>query len=306
VVLRSRRPVAVVVIFALAAVVTTAVITRRHGYDLITNPEHSRPVPGRTPADVGLPFQSVHTAAADGLKLVGWFIPSSNGALIIAQHGYKSHRGEMLEEAVMFHRHGYGVLVTSVRAHDRSEGERITFGRAEAGDIGAWAALAPTLPGVDAGRIGMLGNSWGGTLAIVYAADHPDIRAVVAHSAFSSIDDTVETSVRFFTGLPAFPFAPLITWWAERAAGFDASQVDAKPLVGRLSPRPILLLQGGRDSVVTPDNGQRLYDAAREPRELWVEPELGHANFDLKLPAEYEQRVVGFFDHALKAGEGVN
>jgi fermentation-respiration switch protein FrsA (DUF1100 family) len=300
-VLRPRRPLAGLVILAVAAVVTAAVITRRHGHDLITNPKYSRPVPIRTPADVGLPFQSVHTEGPDGLKLVGWFIPSSNGALIIAQHGYKSHRGELLEEAAMLHRHGFGVLVTSVRAHDRSEGELITFGVAEGGDIAAWAELAPTLPGVDADRIGMLGNSWGGTLAILYAADHPDVRAVVAHSAFSSIDDTVDTSVRFFTGLPAFPFAPLITWWAEREAGFDSSQVDAKPLIGRLSPRPILLLQGGLDTVVAADNGRRLYDAAREPKELWFEPELGHANFDREKPEEYERRVVGFFERALAA-----
>jgi fermentation-respiration switch protein FrsA (DUF1100 family) len=77
--------------------------------------------------------------------------------------------------------------------------------------------------------------------------------------------------------------------------------VDAKPLIGRLSPRPILLLQGGLDTVVAADNGRRLYDAAREPKELWFEPELGHANFDREKPEEYERRVVGFFERALAA-----
>jgi len=42
-----------------------------------------------------------------------------------------------------------------------------------------------------------------------------------------------------------------------------------------------------------------LYDAAKEPRELWFEPDLWHAEFPAKLPEEYEKRVVAFFDHYL-------
>ena len=54
----------------------------------------------------------------DGLRLVGWYVPTQNGAVVLAQHGYKSQRGEMLDEAAMLHRHGYGVLITTIRAHD--------------------------------------------------------------------------------------------------------------------------------------------------------------------------------------------
>jgi len=56
-------------------------------------------------------------------------------AVVIAQHGYKADRGEMLNEAEILHRHGYGVLVTSIRAHDLSEGTLITFGHEEIKDL---------------------------------------------------------------------------------------------------------------------------------------------------------------------------
>src|SRR6185436_4561063 len=92
---------------------------------------------------------------------------------------------------------------------------------------------------VDPDRLGAIGNSLGGSLVIQFAADHPDIKAVVTNSAFSSLTDTVETSIRFFTKLPPFPFAPLITFWAEREAHFKAADVDAKKWIGRLSPRPV-------------------------------------------------------------------
>ena len=66
-----------------------------------------------------------------------------------------------------------------------------------------------------------------------------------------------------------------------------------------ISPRPVLLLQGGRDAIVRRDSGQRLYDAAGEPRQLWLEPTLGHCEFGSARPKEYEKRVVAFFDRYL-------
>jgi fermentation-respiration switch protein FrsA (DUF1100 family) len=41
---------------------------------------------------------------------------------------------------------------------------------------------------------------------------------------------------------------------------------------------PILILQGSRDRVVPPDLGLALYDAAPEPKRLWVAPEGEHEN----------------------------
>jgi fermentation-respiration switch protein FrsA (DUF1100 family) len=191
------------------------------------------------------------------------------------------------------------VLITSVRAHDLSDGELITFGKHEMEDLGAWHRFASTLPDVDERRIGMLGNSLGGTLAIEFAARTPAIRAVAANSAFSSLEDTLETSVRFFSGLPPFPFVPLIAFWAEREADIRVDSVNATRWIARLSPRPVLLMQGGADVVISIASGERLFDAAGEPKELWFEPKVGHAGFDRALPGEYERRVVGFFDRHL-------
>lgn len=271
-------------------------VTRNEAQKLITAPMATRNLPDETPATYDLPYEDVTVTTADGLELAGWFVPSRNGAVIIMQHGYKSTRRELLNEAAMMYRHGYGMLVTSIRGHDYSEGELITFGMNEVNDMEAWYQYLLTRHDINPDRIGILGNSYGGMLAIQFAAQNENIKAVVANCAFSSLNDTVSTSVTYFTDLPAFPFAPLIVFWAERETGFKTEDVDATKWIAEISPRPVFLMQGGADVVISADSGQRLYDAAGEPRELWYDPALGHVEFDKERAAEYEERVAAFFD----------
>jgi fermentation-respiration switch protein FrsA (DUF1100 family) len=293
---KTRLMFNVVVSLLLLAFVGILNVTKSEAHKLITAPQATRNLPEETPAKYNLPFEDVTVTSPDGLKLVGWFVPSQNGAVIIMQHGYKSTRKELLNEAEMMYRHGYGILLTTIRAHDYSEGESITFGMNEVNDMEAWYQYLLTRDDIDPNKIGMLGNSYGGMLAIQYASQNENIKAVVADCAFSSLNDTVETSVTYFTDLPAFPFAPLIVFWAERETGFKAEDVDATQWIAQISPRPVFLMQGGADIVISADSGQRLYDAAGEPKELWYDPELGHVEFDKERAAEFEQRVAEFFD----------
>jgi fermentation-respiration switch protein FrsA (DUF1100 family) len=273
--------------------------TNTEAHDLINAPMATRNLPDKTPADYNLPFQDVTVTNPDGQKLVGWLIPSQNGAVIIMQHGYKSTRSEMLNEAEMMYRHGYGALITSIRAHDYSEGQLITFGMYEVQDMEAWYQFLLLRSDIGPGKIGIIGNSFGGMLAIQFAAENKNIKAVVANSAFSSLNDTIATSVQHFTGLPEFPFVPLIAFWAERETGFKKEDIDATKWIAEISPRPVFLMQGGADTVISANSGQKLYDAAGQPKELWFDPALGHVEFDTERAAEYETRVAAFFDKYL-------
>lgn len=291
---------AVTLIAALAAL---AVSTRARAIELVTNPRATRKVPHETPAAYGTPYQDVTVTTSDGLRLVGWHVPSDNGATVLLVHGYKDDRSWMLGIAAMLHQHGYGALMLALRAHDLSDGTLITFGYNEMKDLAAWYRFESTRPEINAGGIGIFGVSMGGAIAIEYAAANPGIAAVVTDSAFSSMTDTVDTSVRHFTGLPPFPFAPMILFWVAHEGGYDPSQMDAKTWIARISPRPVLLMQGGADTVVSPDSGERLYQAAGEPKTLWFDPALGHAQFFDKHPKEFEHRVVGFFNRYLHHAE---
>ncbi|HJR79041.1 MAG TPA: alpha/beta hydrolase [Anaerolineales bacterium] len=296
---RMKVTLSLVIGIVVFVVIGVLLLTKSEAHNLITAPMRTRNLPEETPADYNLPFEDVPVTSADGLTLVGWFIPSQNDAVVILQHGYKSTREELLNEAEMLYRHGYGSLLTTVRAHDHSEGEMITFGMREVQDMDAWYQYLLTRDDIDPNRIGMLGNSFGGMLVIQYAAQNEDIKAIVAVSAFSSLADTVSTSVTHFTDLPAFPFAPLIVYWAEQETGYKLEDVDATKWIAQISPRPVFLMQGGADVVISPESGHRLHNAAGEPKELWFEHDLGHVGFDSEMAVEFERRVVEFFDRYL-------
>jgi alpha-beta hydrolase superfamily lysophospholipase len=248
-----------------------------------------------------MPFEDVNVTTADGLRLYGWFIPATGRATVMLVHGYKDSRSSMLGVAEILHHHGYQVLVASLRGHDLNDGEQVSFGLRELKDLEAFQEYLRGRPGVDPGRIGLFGVSMGGTISIEFAAANKGIRALVSDCAFSSVADTVGTSVRFFTGLPEFPFAPAIVFWTEWELGGSVNDLDAKKWIPQIAPRPVLLMQGGADEVVSPESGARLFDAAREPKELWFDAEVGHAEFLKKRPAEFEQRVTGFYDRYLSA-----
>ena len=298
---RARRAAlwsALLIVLAVAG--GAAKITKDQAHKLLTNPLATRYVSDQTPASLGLPYEDLTATSADGTALRGWFIPADSPRLILVQHGYKDRLQSMLTLTALLHRRGYQVMLMCVRAHDHSDGERIFMGQREMPDMEAWARIAEAKPGVDRAKVGMFGVSMGGSLAIQYSASHDDVKALVADSAFSSLQDTIDTSVKFFTGLPAFPFGPMIEFWAEREGGFVAADVDAKKWIGRISPRPVLIMQGGADQVVSVSSGQKLFDRAGEPKQFWFEPTVGHGKFLKMMPAEFETRVVGFFDAQLK------
>jgi hypothetical protein len=69
-------------------------------------------------------------------------------------------------------------------------------------------------------------------------------------------------------------------------------------LVGRIAPRPILLIRAlhGLDD----ESLNRVYYAdAHQPKALWEVARGGHTGALQAVPAQYETRVISFFDHAL-------
>jgi hypothetical protein len=72
--------------------------------------------------------------------------------------------------------------------------------------------------------------------------------------------------------------------------------------MANISPLPLLILHGDRDLVVPMHHSQRLYDAAREPKQLWIVPGAGHIQ-TTGDPA-VRDRLIAYLREALAAPPG--
>ncbi len=128
---------------------------------------------------LGAPHEEVAFTTSDGLQLQGWFVPSRNGATVIAFPG----RSGPQKHARMLVRHGYGVLLFDRRGEGVSDGDPNAFGWHGERDLLAAAAFLRTRPDVDPGRIGGIGLSVGGEMLIRAAADSDAFNAIVSEGA---------------------------------------------------------------------------------------------------------------------------
>jgi pimeloyl-ACP methyl ester carboxylesterase len=59
--------------------------------------------------------------------------------------------------------------------------------------------------------------------------------------------------------------------------GWDPVPEAPYEVVGRIAPVPLLVVHGDADLFFPVEHAEQLYGAARNPRELWIEPAFGHA-----------------------------
>jgi hypothetical protein len=246
--------------------------------------------------DLGRPSIDVSLTTSDGLRLAGWYVPSRNGAAVIAFPG----RSGPVPHARMLIRHGYGVLLVDRRGEGESQGDYNARGWGGEPDLRAAVVYLRSRPDVLDGRIGGLGLSVGGELLLQTAAHDSGLRAVVSEGA--GLRSAAEQ--KHMPDAPGEPLRWLATITTETVAGMVLSDQlpppDLADLVPRIAPRPVLLIRGMDGN---PDEAlNRAYrDAGGPTATLWEIPNAGHTGGISAAPTEYERRLIGFFDRALRA-----
>jgi uncharacterized protein len=247
-------------------------------------------------AHLGAAHENVTFTTSDGLRLHGWYVPSKNGAAVIAFPG----RSGPQKHARMLVRHGYGVLLFDRRGEGESDGDGNLFGWGGDKDILAAVDYLKTRPDVDPGRIGGIGFSVGGELMLQAAAETNDLAAVVSEGAGTRwLAEEIE-EYDTLQGWTKWLSLPLYTVKTGAVAVFSNTMPPPKltELVPRIAPRPVFLIwapNGGNAETMNPV----YYRLAGEPKQIWKIPDARHIQGITAHPKEYERRVVSFFDDAL-------
>ena len=259
------------------------------------------------PSDYGLKFEAVTFETKDGIRLDAWFIPSPSAigpsSAIVLCHGLGAARSDFTELAASLARQGFHTLLFDFRAHGKSGGQKSSFGWKEKEDLMAAIEYLSKRREVAPGRIGVYGFSMGGATALMTAAERKAIRAVVADSSFASLRDQTIAILETAYGRPFKPLVYPLMWLYRLYFGIDPEKISPLDVVSQISPAAVMIIGGGEDEQMPTSVAKRLFEAARDPKELWLIPGAVHGGTLSSAGEEYEQRVGGFFSKYLGAGD---
>lgn len=211
---------------------------------------------------------------SDGVRLHSWYFGATNPAapLLIWFHGNGGNLTYRAPVAAELARRGVSVFLFDWRGYGRSEGsptERGLFRDSMAAYDFAARTYGPQRP------IVLYGESLGGPYAAYVARKRPSC-AVVVENSFSSLSDIANA---VYSPLPL----GLVVSRSLRTADWI-----------REAKVPLLVMHGRRDRIIPFALGKRIYDAAAEPKELFISERADHSGIPDAEGDRYYDVVLSF------------
>lgn len=237
-----------------------------------------RIVESGTPGDFGLPFHEQSIPTANGRRLFAWYIPPPDASrpapAVVAMHGWGSNAELMLPFAGLLHRSGYATLLVDARNHGRSDDDAFSSMPRFAEDLEHGFDWLSGVPGVDAGRIALLGHSVGAAAVLLVASRRPEVAAVVSIASFAHPEQLMRRQMGCH-GIPR-PIAWLVLRYVERTIGARYEAIAPVNTIGRIRC-PVLLAHGVADRSVPVEDATAIYGGrAHEGVELMLVPGADH------------------------------
>jgi uncharacterized protein len=233
-------------------------------------------------------------------SLDAWYLAGQEPAIVIVFHGYGRDHARAWRYARFLQAAGYGVLAPDFRSSRARDRKPTTLGCNEIADAEAALAWVERGEATRGARVALLGESLGGSMALVLAARHPEVAAVVADCPFASGRRAIEDSMERWAHLPR-ALTGTVCWVGRTFAGCDPCALDVTQAAESLRTRPLFLIHATRDNRFSTDQARDIWRSAGAKDELWL-LDTGHNEAWISHREEYEQRVVAFLDRALEEG----
>ena len=242
------------------------------------------------PAD--LHVESVWIRSPSG-RLAAWVVPADSArGVVVLMHGVRADRSSQTDRIRLFRDAGYHTVAFDFQAHGESPGDAITFGWRERADAVAAVAFArgrfPELP------LAVVAQSMGGAAAIL-AGRQLGADALVVEAVYESVERATRNRLAMRLGRAGAIAAPLLTAQLQPRLGISADSLRPARAASQLGV-PLFVLSGSEDRHARPDEARAIYDAAPEPKALWIVSGAAHQDLYRYAPAAYRARVLGFLD----------
>ena len=227
------------------------------------------------PRELNIDAESIFLTGEDGVRIHAFFLPSPGAhRALLFLHGNAGNASHRLPNAALLAQLDTHVLLLDYRGYGLSGGSPSEQGLHS--DAQAGLDHLVETRGIPARQVFVFGRSLGGAVATRLAVEQP-LAGVILESTFSSVADIAAR----FVGPLAGPLA------GER---FDS--------LGRIRGvrAPLLFFHGDRDRTIPLSLGQRLYDAAPEPKAFEILEGADH-NDTLQIGGRaYLSRIRRFLD----------
>ena len=225
--------------------------------------------------DMWIEFQSTTTGRAERLHSLWMPQPRAGAPVLLYLHGARWNVAGSSGRIRRMHELGFSVLAIDYRGFGKSSAGLPSEATAAEDARAAWQWLAEQHP--DAPRY-IFGHSLGGAIAIELARSVDDERGTLVEGTFTSIADVVST---FRWGW--LPVSPLIT---QR---FESVRKVAD--IGS----PLLVVHGSEDTLIQPELGRKLFEAAQEPKQFILVEGGSHHNTNAMGQGQYRQALASLF-----------
>lgn len=205
-----------------------------------------------TPMALGLPFEEVHIEVEPGVRIHGWFIKATKApsvATILFSHGNAGNIADRLDRVQSWRDLGADFFLYDYRGFGRSSGSPDEEGTYRDGRA-AYDHLVK-VRGIDPARLVLMGESLGSAISIQLALDRR-AAGLVLEAPFASIAH-MATAI--------YPFLPV--------KFFVRTRYDNLAKIPRLQI-PLLVTQGTQDEVIPVEQGRMVFEAAPEPKRMFV------------------------------------
>ena len=222
------------------------------------------------PSEQDLAFEDVTFKTSDGLTLPAWYMPASDNnthKAVLLVHGRTADRTEGMRYAKAIVAAGFNVLAIDMR-HPRQHPDIIsTMSYHEKKDVIAALDYLTNDKGITS--IGVMGFSMGAATSIIVMAKDPRIKAGIFSGSYANSMDVLAEQAQVLYGLPRYPLMPMVAKFFAWRGDLDIDEINPDKYIAQISPRPVYIMHGTADKTVDFNHGQRLFEAAKEPKQFW-------------------------------------